>query len=466
LLKGLAMKPLIVPLLLILLVALAAGVAMAAPPNAHLIHTPGPNLTAGTACQDVPKLTYNNGPLIQHVKVVDVFYSPGHKYKAMLESYYKAITQSAYFDWLVEYNTTSYKIGRGSFLLSFEDTNANPTTVKQVDPKAYLTSLLTAKKLPAPDADTMYMLYFPSGVDPADGTGSSCIANGDYCAYHDSFSFGGQLVRYGVMPDMEAGGCSQGCGPPGFPSFTDVSAHELIEAVTDPDNGTGWLDPEPNQQTNCGEIGDICATGGTGEAGTVAGFLVQKEWSNKNNKCIVTDPNVMVNDFTVAVAPAMVSVPAGGSVTATVTLTKTSGMADTATLSAVGLPATLTATFAPASASSAGGTATVTLSAAATSAIGTTATFQVKATGASVAPTADVSVVVVGPPDMASSGGNGEGGGANGGNGSGTGGNGTGSTGGAKGGCSFGAAVGGSGAPAALPWILLALARRRRRARR
>ncbi|MGZ3428813.1 MAG: hypothetical protein ACXVCV_19300, partial [Polyangia bacterium] len=149
------MRPILVPLLL----TLGATSSAFAAPRGHVVRPPEASLTAGTACQDTPKLAYNNGPLIQHVKVVDVFYSPGHKYKAMLESYYKAITQSAYFDWLVEYNTASYKIGRGSFLLSFEDTNANPTTVKQIDPKAYLQGLLTAKKVPAPDADTMYMLY-------------------------------------------------------------------------------------------------------------------------------------------------------------------------------------------------------------------------------------------------------------------------------------------------------------------
>src|SRR6266404_1764069 len=203
------------PSMLSLVVAVVFAAPALAAPRAHVVRPPGAQLTAGTACQDVPKLAYNNGPLIQHVKVVDVFYSPGHKYKTMLESYYKAITQSAYFDWLIEYNTTNYKISRGSFLLSFEDTNANPTTVKQVDPKGYLQGLLTAKKVPAPDADTMYMIYFPSGIDPSDGSGPSCIANGNYCAYHDSFTAtGGQLVRYGVMPDMEAGGCAMGCGPP------------------------------------------------------------------------------------------------------------------------------------------------------------------------------------------------------------------------------------------------------------
>ena len=86
---------------------------------------------------------------------------------------------------------------------------------------------------------------------------------------------------------------------------------------------------------NCGEIGDICATAPAGPA-SCAGYTVQKEWSNKNNDCIVTDPNVVVNDFTVAATPATVTVPAGGMATATMTLTKTAGTAENVALTVDG----------------------------------------------------------------------------------------------------------------------------------
>ncbi|HEX8954250.1 MAG TPA: hypothetical protein VF945_20490, partial [Polyangia bacterium] len=178
----------------VLLAALCSSAAAA--PHSRTLGSATPNVTAGTVCNDVPHLAYpatGGGPLIQHVKVVDVFYSPGFKYKAMLEDFYKAILQSAYFDWLVEYNVTSYKIGRGSFVTSFEDTNANPATVQTVNPETYLKGLLAANKLPPPDDDTIYMMYFPSGVDPSDGSGASCISNGNYCAYHNSYvATGGQ----------------------------------------------------------------------------------------------------------------------------------------------------------------------------------------------------------------------------------------------------------------------------------
>ena len=360
--------------------------------------------TPGTVCQDTPKLGYGNGPLIQHVKVVNVFYSPGNQYKAMLEDFYKAVLQSPYMDWLSEYNAGSYKISRGTFVTSFDDTNANPTTVKQVNPETYLKGLLaTAGKLPPADDDTMYMLYFPSGIDPTDGSGPSCISNGNYCAYHSSYQdSAGQNVRYGVIPDMDAGSCNQGCGPPGFPSFTDVSSHELIEAITDPD-GSGWYDtgaPDTSSK-NCGEIGDICAVGGTAETGTVGGFIVQKEWSNKNNACIATDPNVVLNDFTIAASPAEVEVPVGGSAMVTITLTKTTGMAESVALTSPSPPTGLTASFAPASVNSAAGTSTLTVSAAPTLTAGTSLMLTVKGTGSAASETATVAVTVTAPADMA-----------------------------------------------------------------
>ncbi|MCU1279948.1 MAG: hemagglutinin protein [bacterium] len=446
--------------------AFLSAPALAAPPGAQAIRAQPNATTPGTACQDVPKLGYSNGPLIQHVKIVNVFYSPGNKYKAMLEAFYTSITQSAYFDWLVEYNTTNYKIGRGSFLSSFEDVNPAPAataTVKTVNPETYLKGLLaTPGKLPAPDNDTMYMIYFPDRIDPTDGSGSSCVQPmGQFCAYHASYTTSaGQLVRYGVMPDMDAAGCMGGCGPTGFPGLTDVSSHELIEAVTDPDNGTGWYDANGTQQTNCGEIGDICAVGGTMETAVIGGFTVQKEWSNKNSACIGTDPNAVVNDFTVAGSD--VSVPVGGSATVTVTLTKKTGVAENVMLTAPTPPTGLTAAFAPASVTSDAGKSTLTISAAPTLMPGAALTLTVKGTGSAVSETADIHVTVVAPPDMAmSSGGTG-----------GTGGGGSGGTGGAGGngnnggssGCSLGGGGNIAGSWAVDALLLLGLALRRRRA--
>ncbi len=109
--------------------AAVAAPAAAAPLGAQALRAPAPDATPqATVVQgcNTPKLTYSTskGPLIQSVKVFDVFYNQGNTLRDMLTSYFTAITQSAYFDWLSEYNVTNYKITRGSYLGVYEDSNS------------------------------------------------------------------------------------------------------------------------------------------------------------------------------------------------------------------------------------------------------------------------------------------------------------------------------------------------------
>ena len=88
------------------------------------------------------------------------------------------------------------------------------------------------------------------------------------------------------------------------------------------------------------------------------------------NRLLYIDSSTPANDFSLAVTPAGGAVTAGGSVSATVTGTVTKGEAQQVTLSARGLPAGATATFAPATIDS-GGTAGLTVDTTTTTAPGT-----------------------------------------------------------------------------------------------
>jgi MYXO-CTERM domain-containing protein len=451
------------------LTALIASNASANYQSAHLRAGLGPVPNAVSE-----HLTDNGGPMINNVKIFLIFYSPGYQYKDQLVKFYTAITQSAYVDMLQEYdNKSGYKVRRGSYLGVFEDMNKNPSSITTVHPQTYLSGLITAKKVPAPDDNTLYMMYFPSNIDPdmpGQGGGSSCVKGGGFCAYHSSYASGSQNVYFGVMPDTPDD-CTPGCGPSGFTGLTDVSSHEMIEAMTDPDvgqNDVAWYDD------NNGEIGDICATG-SDETAVVDTWTVQKEWSNQLNSCVATNPKYSVNDFSLT-ADASVMVPQGGMATAMVSLTKVAGMAENVALTATA-PTGVTASFSPTSASSDAGKSTLTISASATAMLGMSK-VTVKAAGSSVTKTQDIMVNVVAPPDMAmasgggtggtgggGSGGNGGGGsGGNGTGGNGTGGNGNNGGGGSDSGCSMGGGgIAGSWAFAGL--VLLALAFRRRRAK-
>jgi hypothetical protein len=408
-------------------------------------------------------LSYGNGALIPNVKVVTVFWGTTnngqYQYKDKLQQYYDAVSNSPYFDWLVEYDATGYKIGRGGFLATFADPSppAKTTVSDPNDLQPYLSGLIDAGKIPKPDADTLYFVHLPGNVTVSGGAaGTTCKDN---CAYHYFFTKGADEVRYAVIPDQNSGACStnQACplSLPALDRLTIVAAHELIEAVTDP-NGTGWLDN--NQQ--CGEIGDICV----GQAGTAAGFTVQLEWSNKLNKCIDHDPSVVFDDFALTLTPAMASAAAGGSTAVTVDAKPATGSKATAlTLTADKLPPGIVAAFASPSIQSNASTV-LTLTIAPSLAPGSYA-YSVTGKAANGAHhTVDGAVAVTAaPPDMATAGGgNGEGGGVGGAvGGNGAGGNGATSRG---GGCSMvgGAVSGGAIGAACAMLLLLALGRRRR----
>jgi hypothetical protein len=242
------------------------------------------NAADTTAEKSPPKLTYRGGPVLQHVKVFTVFWGTDVAYSSgpqSINDFYKAVTDSAYFDWLGEYNTNNpaQQIGRGTLMGSFSYPQGAKGQIDDSQIAAALGQLIDAGSLPAPDADTLFAVHFAPGIDITQGGQVSCQA---FCAYHNSFSHNGVNVYYSVVPD-QGGSCTGGCGkdPDPFNNLTSVSSHELIEATTDADVGQGqlaWYD-DAN-----GEIGDIC----NAQQGTIAGYTVQKEWSNQQNACIVS----------------------------------------------------------------------------------------------------------------------------------------------------------------------------------
>jgi hypothetical protein len=259
-----------------------------APTHAHImpVRSESARVTAAPAGSH---LKYYGGPVLANVHVVNVFWNANVRYQTEVNAFYPAVLNSNYMDWLSEYDTPTQHIGRGTFVGSYTDTGApTSTTITNDQIQQELFRLLDANLVPANDGqNTIYMFYFPSGVKiQLDAQTSSCV---QFCAYHNTATHAGKNVYYGVMPDVNAGACSFGCGTGGpAANLTAVSAHELIEAVTDgavglvqgdqPVAPLAWYD-----QTN-GEIGDICV----GQTGTVAGQTVQLEWSNFENACIAT----------------------------------------------------------------------------------------------------------------------------------------------------------------------------------
>ena len=251
-------------------------------------------------------LDYYGGHVIPNVRVIAVYWGSlvSSSTTSRIPGFYRSVTQSPYFDWLSEYDTTitarggqagtNQHIGRGSFGGAFTITPSLPApVVTNSQIQTELAAQIAGGHLPQPDQNSLYMIYFAPGtqivLEGGVNTAASCV---QFCAFHNTFTLNGQSVYYGVMPDLTDGACLLGCGPIStdtFNNLTSVSSHELIEAVTDAEVGlaTDYAPPLAWYDQTNGEIGDIC----NGTQGTVTGsdgatYTVQTEWSNVAGACI------------------------------------------------------------------------------------------------------------------------------------------------------------------------------------
>jgi hypothetical protein len=269
-------------------------------PRIMPIHRPGdasPMKTAPTA-----QLKYYGGHVIANVKVVPVYWGTGTMISASdMHGFYAAVVNNPYLDWLSEYDTnvkavdgstgTSQHIGRGT--VDAKDYVITPsiksTALSDSDVSTELSHQIDIKAVPAPDANTIYMIHFPLHTTIDLGGSGSCSA---FCAYHSTLSKGGQSVYYAVLPYMGTGsGCEGGCGSAtkDLDNQSSVSSHEMVEAITDGEIGlvTGSIGkPAAWYDSTNGEIGDIC----NAEQGALPGtsYTIQKEWSNKAGACITS----------------------------------------------------------------------------------------------------------------------------------------------------------------------------------
>jgi hypothetical protein len=225
----------------------------------HKLVASGPKLTAApkqTASSNT--LTYRGGPLIEHVKTYAVFWGSNVQSATTsgIGGFFTAVTNSAYFDFLAEYDTNGMSITRGSFNGATTITpSTSSTSISDAQIAAEIDKQITAGHLPKNDSNSLYMTYFPPGMSiQLDSQNSSCV---QFCAYHSTFKRSdGSTLYYGVMPDL-GGACAGGCGSASsyLANLTSVSSHEMIEAVTDPEVGLNTLSWYNDNQ---GEIGDIC----------------------------------------------------------------------------------------------------------------------------------------------------------------------------------------------------------------
>ena len=249
------------------------------PPEAFVAHgvSPMPGAPA-------PVLTNHGGPVLTNVQVVPIYWgtewSTGTNaaLPGQVDGFFDFILTSSGIDLLGEYSLPGKNIGHGSRIASVKITNSEPGTttasgrlVTDAQIQTALQGWINAKTVPAVTANTLYFVYLPPNCacDGPGGAGASCA---QFCGYHDHFGNG---VYYAVIPFANCNGC---VFPGNFlDTLTEVSSHELCEAITDPTLGTWW---DPNTGN---EIGDICNR----QTVRLGNYLVQTEWSNSQTSCSI-----------------------------------------------------------------------------------------------------------------------------------------------------------------------------------
>jgi hypothetical protein len=214
--------------------------------------------------RDVPTVTYHGGFLLPNVEVQglyvgsDWYYDPN---TARFEGFLNYIVNSPYMDML---NNAGYGVGRGSASPGLIDPAYLPpgSTVFDSQLRYTLQAEIFNGALQQPDFDRLYVIFVQANVivtnDISGGSSSRNEPNG-FVGYHSSFvgsnAFGvPSNIRYAVVvtPGGQFNGLSSAL--PAFDQMTSVASHELAEAVTDPDPGSGWVDDFTGQ-----EIGDVHA---------------------------------------------------------------------------------------------------------------------------------------------------------------------------------------------------------------
>jgi len=227
---------------------------------------------------DAPQVVTFGGPTLAAPKLVPVYFANDDTtFTAQLTTFMNKLGQSAF--WLPavsEYGVGAISAAPPVQLTENADANIDDSVIQ-----TWLASKIDDGTLPAPDANTIYAIYYPDGTTITLGQqgGTSCQ---DFGAYHDNITYKTGDVSYAVMPRCSGWSASV------LDTTTEAASHEFIEASTDPypQTNTAYGQVDDNHilweyVLGGGETGDMCAQFAASYVTPPdLGFSVQRAWSN------------------------------------------------------------------------------------------------------------------------------------------------------------------------------------------
>jgi hypothetical protein len=264
--------------------ALLAGPASAAPAPAGAAHAKAHMASSSATTAPTPLLN-KGGKVLRSSKTYAIYWGTASAFPSDLKTGMAALLSG--FSTSTYLATANQYVGgtaTTTYMGALTDTTAPPKSAPSTSTLvSEVSKVLTANGL-APDTNAVYLVY------------TSNLPKVNYCAWHASGAIGSTTVQVAYMPNTAG---TTGCYPTTAPfasttaysygtrSLADNTAHEFMEAVTDPVPSTGWVDK------NGAEIGDKCNfvyLAPVTLTGTANVWQIQAEWSNATNACAQTTP--------------------------------------------------------------------------------------------------------------------------------------------------------------------------------
>jgi hypothetical protein len=228
----------------------------------------------------LPLLVDLGGPKLTAPRVVTVsFTRDDATLVPFLQGFDDAVTTTAWWDAVASEYGVGHGSGGGHVVLPMTAASGYTDSVHGGDSsvRQLIQAAVSDGTLPAPDAQTLYVLYFPAGtILRLDGI-SACAPPGT-TGWHDTVSVtvgdaGASVdVAYAVLPR-----CASDPG-----AMTQAASHEIVESATDPspENAPAIQMTDPAWLAFGPEVADVCVATDTNLSTTDSGYVLQRSWSN------------------------------------------------------------------------------------------------------------------------------------------------------------------------------------------
>jgi hypothetical protein len=234
----------------------------------------------------LPIVTYQGGPLIDHVAVQTIYLgtawsnNPSLAQDAnRLDQFFASVTNSSYLDMLSEYSTSQGgQIGRGSFAgrLNLPQDSWTASIITDTTVRTLLNSEIAARVIAPTGGNQLLFLFTPPNVAVYKSGSASNGQPVGFAGYHGNFvDAAGQTVYYAVIPDPVGNDRVQGLSA--TDQQTTAASHELAEAITDP-TFNSWYDNTGDLTTGY-EIADFANP--STDTVYLGPYAVERVWSNR-----------------------------------------------------------------------------------------------------------------------------------------------------------------------------------------